>query len=223
MKRTFTTLVLVVLVGAVLGAGVAFANHVGDLNCEDFQYRQDAQEHWDRHRSASNPNPDDLDGNDGDGVVCESRPNRPAGASTTVPPGFTASTSSTVASTPSTTAATTPTTLQLASTAVDDQNCGDFASQADAQAHFNAEPSDPDNLDGDNDGQACEAFAYAGSTSRSSRRSAAVSGDLARTGSDHAAGLAALGIGLAMAGWLVASSDSARRLRPRLYSGLRRF
>lgn len=47
-----------------------------------------------------------------------------------------------------------------ASAQANDQNCADFASQADAQAHLNADPSDPDNLDGDNDGLACEAFLY---------------------------------------------------------------
>jgi Excalibur calcium-binding domain len=38
----------------------------------------------------------------------------------------------------------------------DDQNCSDFASQAAAQAHLRADPSDPDGLDGNNDGIACE-------------------------------------------------------------------
>jgi LPXTG-motif cell wall-anchored protein len=41
-----------------------------------------------------------------------------------------------------------------------DQDCGDFASQAEAQAHLEADPSDPDNLDADDDGQACENFDY---------------------------------------------------------------
>jgi hypothetical protein len=41
----------------------------------------------------------------------------------------------------------------------DDQNCPDFASQAEAQAHLRADPSDPDGLDGnDNDGIACESL-----------------------------------------------------------------
>lgn len=41
--------------------------------------------------------------------------------------------------------------------AVDDQNCGDFASQKAAQEHLRADPSDPDQLDGnDDDGVACE-------------------------------------------------------------------
>ena len=39
----------------------------------------------------------------------------------------------------------------------DRYNCGDFASQAQAQAVLRADPRDPNNLDGnDNDGLACE-------------------------------------------------------------------
>jgi Excalibur calcium-binding domain len=41
-----------------------------------------------------------------------------------------------------------------------DQNCDDFPSQAAAQAHLDADPSDPDNLDADDDGVACENFDY---------------------------------------------------------------
>src|SRR5215208_2127042 len=37
-----------------------------------------------------------------------------------------------------------------------DQNCSDFATQEEAQAVLNSNPSDPNNLDGDNDGSACE-------------------------------------------------------------------
>ena len=44
--------------------------------------------------------------------------------------------------------------------AQDDQNCEDFASQAEAQAHLEADSSDPDNLDADDDGQACETFDF---------------------------------------------------------------
>jgi hypothetical protein len=40
--------------------------------------------------------------------------------------------------------------------AQDDQNCEDFESQAAAQAHLRQDPSDPDRLDADNDGVACE-------------------------------------------------------------------
>jgi hypothetical protein len=37
-----------------------------------------------------------------------------------------------------------------------DLNCWDFAETADAQAVLIADPSDPNNLDGDNDGRACD-------------------------------------------------------------------
>ena len=39
-----------------------------------------------------------------------------------------------------------------------DQDCSDFSSQADAQAHLRADPSDPDGLDSDSDGVACESL-----------------------------------------------------------------
>jgi LPXTG-motif cell wall-anchored protein len=40
-----------------------------------------------------------------------------------------------------------------------DQDCSDFDSQAEAQGHLRADPSDPDGLDGsDNDGIACESL-----------------------------------------------------------------
>ncbi len=39
-----------------------------------------------------------------------------------------------------------------------DRDCGDFATQPEAQAHMNAHPGDPDGLDGDNDGIACESL-----------------------------------------------------------------
>lgn len=40
--------------------------------------------------------------------------------------------------------------------AQDDQNCIDFPGPGAAQAHLDADLSDPDNLDGNNDGEACE-------------------------------------------------------------------
>jgi hypothetical protein len=39
-------------------------------------------------------------------------------------------------------------------------NCGDFGSQQEAQQHLTENPSDPDNLDADNDGEACEDYPY---------------------------------------------------------------
>ncbi|MBM7599036.1 cobalamin biosynthesis protein CobT [Virgibacillus halotolerans] len=40
--------------------------------------------------------------------------------------------------------------------AADNLNCSDFDTQPEAQAHLDADPSDPDGLDRDNDGIACE-------------------------------------------------------------------
>ena len=40
-----------------------------------------------------------------------------------------------------------------------DLDCSDFATQAQAQAEYNRDPSDPHRLDADNDGTACETLA----------------------------------------------------------------
>lgn len=42
--------------------------------------------------------------------------------------------------------------------AQDDLDCDDFATQQEAQAEYDADPSDPNGLDADNDGIACEPF-----------------------------------------------------------------
>ena len=39
-------------------------------------------------------------------------------------------------------------------------DCADFDSQQEAQAELDRDPSDPSNLDADNDGEACEVFLY---------------------------------------------------------------
>jgi Excalibur calcium-binding domain len=62
-----------------------------------------------------------------------------------------------------------------------DQNCADFPSQAAAQVHLEADPSDPDNLDADDDGQACESFDY-GDGNGGAPPSAADDGSLPFTG-----------------------------------------
>ncbi len=46
--------------------------------------------------------------------------------------------------------------LAPAALAQDDLNCDDFATQAQAQAELNINPSDPNNLDANNNGVACE-------------------------------------------------------------------
>jgi hypothetical protein len=45
----------------------------------------------------------------------------------------------------------------------DGLNCADFPSQAAAQREYERDRSDPNNLDADNDGQACEDFDYSSS------------------------------------------------------------
>jgi beta-lactamase superfamily II metal-dependent hydrolase len=54
----------------------------------------------------------------------------------------------------------TPTSLEAACgpCAATDCNCSDFDTQAEAQACLNADPTDPFNLDGDNDGTPCESL-----------------------------------------------------------------
>jgi len=54
----------------------------------------------------------------------------------------------------------TPTSLEVACgpCAATDCNCSDLGTQAKAQACLNADPSDPFNLDGDNDGSPCESL-----------------------------------------------------------------
>ncbi len=52
--------------------------------------------------------------------------------------------------------------------AATDRDCPDFASQAEAQAAYDAVPGDPERLDRDNDGIACEDEAYAAAPASSS-------------------------------------------------------
>ncbi|MFK5634946.1 MULTISPECIES: excalibur calcium-binding domain-containing protein [unclassified Ornithinimicrobium] len=47
-----------------------------------------------------------------------------------------------------------------------DLDCADFASQAAAQAHYMANPTDPDGLDADDDGVACENYSSYSDTAR---------------------------------------------------------
>ena len=47
-----------------------------------------------------------------------------------------------------------------------DLNCADFPSQPSAQREYQRNRSDPNNLDADDDGQACKDFDYSGSGAR---------------------------------------------------------
>jgi hypothetical protein len=65
-----------------------------------------------------------------------------------------------------------------------DQDCSDFASQAAAQAHLRADPSDPDGLDSDSDGIACESLGapFDRTPVVAASEAGAAGGTLARTG-----------------------------------------
>jgi hypothetical protein len=56
-----------------------------------------------------------------------------------------------------------------------DLDCKDFPSQAAAQADLVAHPSDPNGLDADHDGQACENYVYAAASNGASTGSSQVS------------------------------------------------
>ena len=96
-----------------------------------------------------------------------------------------------------------------AATAVD-LDCGDFPNQAAAQAVLVGEPSDPNDLDADDDGQACEDYDYASSGQVATPPAGGVAtGDGSTADSD--AGVlpfVAGGIGLTAAG---AAAVAARR------------
>ena len=50
--------------------------------------------------------------------------------------------------------------LAGSATAQEQYDCGDFDSQQEAQAELNRDPSDPNNLDADNEGIACDTYPY---------------------------------------------------------------
>ena len=95
-----------------------------------------------------------------------------------------------------------------------DRDCPDFTSQAEAQAAFNAVPGDPERLDADGDGLACEDQAYAatGTGQVSTRPAGSVAAGDGSASDDGSALPYVLG-GLALAGAggaAVAARRSAR-------------
>ncbi len=84
-RRALTTAAAVAglaLLGPVSLASAQLATPlaVGDKNCSDFQYQEDAQAVYDQDPS----DPNGLDGDDNDGKACESLPHRPV-QNTTAP------------------------------------------------------------------------------------------------------------------------------------------
>ena len=86
--------------------------------------------------------------------------------------------------------------------AQDALDCEDFASQAEAQAAYRADPSDPADNDADGDGIACELFDF--EDPATDYVPVAVGADTTRTTT-----MAATGTGAALAGQLADSSNAA--------------
>ena len=126
MRRLLILSILSMLVVA-LSANVAFAQS-GDLDCADFDNQEQAQLNLDANPS----DPNGLDDDD-DGLACESLPSGAAEDGTMMGSG-----------------------TGNGGATTDDLDCADFDNQEQAQLNLDANPSDPNGLDADNDGIACE-------------------------------------------------------------------
>lgn len=143
MTRSFRAVLCAVVLAMAFSIGAfGSAGAQGDLDCGDFGSQAEAQANL-----QANPNdPNQLDGND-DGVACE-RFDYSGGSN-----GGT-DTGGDVPSEPDAPINSNDTDGDGAG----DLDCVDFGSQEEAQAEFNANPSDPNGLDRDADGYACEVF-----------------------------------------------------------------
>lgn len=151
-----TTFAAMLLAALLLLPGAALAQDL--LNCADFAFQEDAQAELERDRS----DPNDLD-REGDGIACESLPSR--GSALPAPPAETPPTEVPPTEVPPADEPVTeqPVTEQAVAEPVvtpagDRLNCDDFAFQEDAQAELEQDRSDPNQLDGDDDGVACESL-----------------------------------------------------------------
>ena len=70
----------------------------------------------------------------------------------------------------------------------EDLDCSDFGSQAEAQAALDVDPSDPNGLDAEGDGQACEASSFDGGSAASPSASASASASASPSASSPAPG-----------------------------------
>lgn len=137
-----------VLVVGMAGTAVAQA----DQDCKDFASQEAAQEHFD----AFPGDPDGLD-RDGDGEACEDHEYGPPETTLPVtPPSITEETEENEAPETTTESPEPTPTATIAAAPGEDRDCPDFATQADAQAALTAAPGDPERLDADDDGIACE-------------------------------------------------------------------
>ena len=190
---------------AVLGLGAgpfvgiaAAAPSAVDYNCSDFTYQEDAQ------AELLPGDPYRLDA-DHDGVACQNLPHRgsatkPVTANPVTPEPAAPSSQHTGtqhAGTRYTGSATRPassTSTRTTRPAITDLDCGDFTSRAQAQRVLDRDHSDPNRLDADHDGVACESFGYGSTTAavRSVPNTADTSASTS-TGSSSDAGTTAAG------------------------------
>jgi hypothetical protein len=138
---------LLALLGPGAGAALAAGEDIHD--CGDFEYQEDAQDVYD----ADTSDPNGLD-DDGDDIACEARPHRPAHTELGLDDEASGSSSSSSASHSSSDS---PVDTVVSSA---DRDCDDFSTQAEAQDALDADPSDPERLDADDDGEACESSTY---------------------------------------------------------------
>ena len=132
---------------------MALAAAPGDMDCGDFTDQEDAQAVLDQDHS----DPNRLD-NDDDGEACETLPHRSSPISGVAIDHDTTPAPTSRGSVPS--RGVSPRTAHTGSPATQDRDCADFSSRAEAQAVLDDDRSDPEHLDADDDGLACESFDY---------------------------------------------------------------
>lgn len=137
MPRSCRALICAVFLAVALCFGaVGSAGAQGDLDCGNFGSRAEAQANLDANPS----DPNGLDAND-NGQACENY-NYSGGANGGADPVDEAPTDP----------------VDPDGDGSDDLDCADFATQEAAQAEYDVDPSDPNGLDRDDDGYACEVF-----------------------------------------------------------------
>lgn len=144
---TYAAVLSTALVVAMAGTAIAMEDlAVEDLDCRDFAYQEDAQVVLDTDRT----DPHHLDGGSegvADGLACEALPHRdrdvPAAAEPAEPDAE-----------PEAPATTPP--AEPVEPPLGDRECEDFLTQAEAQAALGNGTADPELVDVDDDGIACE-------------------------------------------------------------------
>lgn len=133
MTRSFRAALCAVILAMAFALGAfGSAGAQGNLDCADFGSQAEAQ----ANLEANPGDPNGLDGND-DGVACENFDYSGSSAPVAEAPVDSGDTDGDGAG---------------------DLDCADFSTQEAAQAEFDADPSDPNGLDRDDDGYACEVF-----------------------------------------------------------------